>query len=447
MDDAFSTLSELSTFKEEDIRDLASGFAKRTINEGRIIFGLKKTKRMIALMHWVQDFYRCSETPTLQGIEDQNSFFSALDTAILRANVRVNAANQVDTVSKAADPRKFKDESKWAEWEQAFVNYLSTIPGVDGIPLSYIVREDEIDEDEEEDEDFQARTVRLAPLEGTNFKADAKKVHQLMKSFLNAETAEQWVKGLARKQNGRLDMQALRRHYGGEGNTSRRITVAERIRDTLFYKSERAMSYESFLAKLQKMFNIFAAEGEPLEESAKTRLLLKKIQSPHLSQAVAAVRIQDNMGGISFTEAANHIATEISNFTESQFVQPRRQSGVGTGQVAPKFGVHTADGSVWTGHLDHWNKLTKQEKKLVFDARKAKKQKGQGPEKGKKRKNPAALQTQIKSLQSNISDLSRKIAAITKDTPDDDDEPQDSPSNNAGDEFGGRSKKRQKSVS
>ena len=449
MDDAFNMLRDLSTCKEADIRDLASGFAKRTQNEGRIIFGLRRTKRLIAMMHWVQDFYRYNEVPTLQGIETEDSLLSAIETAAQRANVRANAAEQVDTVSKAADPGKFKDESKWAEWEPAFVNYLSTIPGVDGVPLSYVVREDEIDEVVDDDEDFVAKTVRMAPLEGTNFKADAKKVHQLLKSFLNAETAEQWVKGLSKKQNGRLDMQALRRHYSGEGNTSRRITVAERIRDTLFYKSERAMSYESFLAKLQKMFNIFADEGEPMEESAKTRLLLKKIQSPHLSQAVAAVRIQDNLGKISFTEAANHIATEISNLNETQFVQSRRQSGVSAdrGQVAPKSGVYTSDGSVWTGHLDHWNQLTKQEKKLVFDARKAKKNKGQGPEKGKKAKNATGLKAQIKSLQSNITDLSRKIAAIAKEPQDTDAEPQDGLSHNAGDEFGGRNKKRQKTVS
>ena len=83
----------------------------------------------------------------------------------------------------------------------------------------------------------------------------------------------------------------------------------------------------------------------------------------------------------------------------------------------------------------------------MFDAQKAKKNKGQGPEKGKKGKSLTALQTQIKSLQSNITDLTCKIAAITKDTPDGNDKPQDSPSNNAGDEFGGHSKKQQKSVS
>jgi hypothetical protein len=35
---------------------------------------------------------------------------------------------------KAADPGKFKDKQKWSEWEKAFVNYLSVIPGVNGVP-------------------------------------------------------------------------------------------------------------------------------------------------------------------------------------------------------------------------------------------------------------------------------------------------------------------------
>jgi hypothetical protein len=50
-------------------------------------------------------------------------------------------------VSEAADPGKLKDERKWPEWEPAFVNYLSTIPGVNGVPLLYVVREKEIADD------------------------------------------------------------------------------------------------------------------------------------------------------------------------------------------------------------------------------------------------------------------------------------------------------------
>ena len=48
-------------------------------------------------------------------------------------------------------PGKFKDERKWPDWEPAFMNYLSTIPGSYHVPLSYVVREQE---DLDHDRDF-----------------------------------------------------------------------------------------------------------------------------------------------------------------------------------------------------------------------------------------------------------------------------------------------------
>ena len=86
----------------------------------------------------------------------------------------MNDSDQVDTISKAADPGKFKDEKKWPDWEPAFVNYLSTIPGVKGIPLSYVVRTNE-DPDHETnfDGDFVACSIACAPLNDAAFCADA----------------------------------------------------------------------------------------------------------------------------------------------------------------------------------------------------------------------------------------------------------------------------------
>jgi hypothetical protein len=104
---------------------------------------------------------------------------------------------------------------------------------VNGVPLSYIVRDNEDSEFDGDFESFTERCIACAPLTGVVFQADARKVHQLLKSFLQAETAEQWIRPLAKKQNGRVDMAALRNHYSGEGNTSRRIAAAEKLRDTL----------------------------------------------------------------------------------------------------------------------------------------------------------------------------------------------------------------------
>ncbi len=50
------------------------------------------------------------------------AFRSALDVAFYRAAVRRIKKEQSDTVSKATDPGKFKDERNWPEWEPAFAN-------------------------------------------------------------------------------------------------------------------------------------------------------------------------------------------------------------------------------------------------------------------------------------------------------------------------------------
>jgi hypothetical protein len=276
-DEGLASFNDLKSLTEKDIRDVAETFGRRTVNDGRFIFGIRRIRLLIGLVHWVQDFGRIGETPNMTVfINDSNGFRDALDIALDRARVRKIELDQSDTVSKAADPGKFKDERKWPEWEPAFTNYLSTIPGVNGVPLSYVLRLEATPDPNEAYQSFNEQAIACSPLTGASFQADARKVHQLLKSFLQSESAEQWIKSISRKQNGREDMIALRNHYSGEGNTSRRIAVAEKTRDTLHYKSERAMPFSSFLDKLQKMFNIFDEENESISETAKVRLLLKK---------------------------------------------------------------------------------------------------------------------------------------------------------------------------
>ena len=156
------------------------------------------------------------------------------------------------------------------------MNYLSTIPGVRGVPLSYVVRENDApNHDMDFGNDFTACSIACTPLDDASFRADARKVHELLMNFLVAESAEQWIKDLTPCVNGRRDMEALRNHYRGEGNASRRIVTAEKLRESLHYKSERSLPFSTFLDRMQKMFNIFKEEGEQLTENAKVRELFK----------------------------------------------------------------------------------------------------------------------------------------------------------------------------
>jgi hypothetical protein len=96
-------------------------FGKHSQQNGRIIFGLGRTKKLTGVMHWIQDCHHTSDVPDHNNFNEQ-----ALAEAQSCALVCKPDIDLVDTNTKAADPGKFK--------EKAFVEYLSVIPGVNGVP-------------------------------------------------------------------------------------------------------------------------------------------------------------------------------------------------------------------------------------------------------------------------------------------------------------------------
>lgn len=453
--ESFESFADILEMSEKDIRDLADSYTRRTVADGRSIFGSRRTRYLTGLIHWVQDYERIGEQPTIDGIVGAAEFRAALTEANRRANVRKVEKDQSDTVSKAADPGKFKDERKWSIWEPAFANYLSTIPGVNGIPLSYVIRELEAPNRTAEFTNFNEKAIACAPLTGATYQADARKVHQLLKSYLQAETAEQWIKPLEKAQDGRKDMEALRNHYSGEGNTSRRIAVAERYRDTLHYKNEKALTFTGFLDKIQTMFNIFETEGEPVTEQAKIRMLLKKVEHPSLQTAVENLRFTAGKDPTTtFTECANHLSALVSVLPDYQInrkvaatdtggkVKTKRIRGGGNDAAslaAKRKGIKMPDGSIWTGYYSDWETMSDADKQIVMDTRKKNKANGTTPRKGTSSKRKASEV----SVKAQIAELKKTIAAI-KSGKDDDTSATDESSvpDNAGDSFGGRSGKK-----
>ena len=128
-------IKDMVDLTEKVITELQELYAKRTQNAGQMYFGLQRTKQLKATLHWVQDFARVSQVPTLKGLT-QESFKAAISKAAQRADIRKKEA-------KEASPGKLKDDKKWQEWITGFVNMLSTLLGVSGVPLLYVIREKE----------------------------------------------------------------------------------------------------------------------------------------------------------------------------------------------------------------------------------------------------------------------------------------------------------------
>ena len=437
--DGFDSIDDMTiqALEEEDIKKLSETFGQMP-SSNRISFGIARTKRLIGMMHWIQDHERVSLPAKVPVGVTQDEMREAWSRALERANARKIVAKQAKATQAGADPGELKSDKAFYEWDDKWENYLSTIPGQTGVPLSYVIRvEDEPEYNPETPYvSFVDQSIGCAPLSGAAYISDRRKVHQLLISHLNT-VMQQWIEPVQKKQDGRLSYEALKNHCLGTGNVSRRVAHAEQIKKSLFYSDERRLNFNQFLQKLSKMFLIFKDEGEPMAEEAKIRILFEKINHPELKQAVAALEVQHDMNKMSYAQITNHLATKVSKF-DTKLVKFRSSNVSSTktesrGKGPKDGGVHMPDGSIYTGFYPNWRALPEDKKKKVIAAREKKKV-------AKKGKNKVS---EIKTLINEVASLKRSVAKAEIAEMNEEDGDPVTPTD-AGAQFGGRNKKAKK---
>ena len=449
----FVNFEAFGKLKEKEITDLQKDYSGRKVDEGQIRFGVYKTNLLKNTIHWIQDFVRCGETPSIEGL-DEDTFLMQLAVAGDREEIRQKVHKNVDQVTKDAGPGSLESEKKWIEWEEKIVTMLGMIPGANGVPLSYVIRAvAEPDRTALTGMSFVQKTIACSPLRGTTFEADSRSVHQIILKYVQGTDAYQWIKPDLKLEDGRRDMIALRNHYHGEGNVSRRISEAERIRNNLFYKGERILPFATYLNKCQSMFNIYANEGEPYSDDQKIRFLLDHINSADLLMGVAAVRVQltfDDQKRMTFTSISNHLATEVSKSPEAVARSMRNiasVSGVGAedadqepaegGKEPEGNSIYLSNGQIFTGNYVNWFQLSRADKDKVIAERKAK----SGAHQNNKDKK---VKSKKNNLDRRVAAALKRLVAASSTNPEDSEDGADgkASSNAAGDAFGGRAEKK-----
>ena len=160
----FEDMLDLSN---KDFSDLDYSYLKRTAADGRLIFGLQNTKHLKSMIHWLKDFARVSGMPNIDDL-DEASFRAALGVAVQRSTIRKQEAIYSSSVISEAYPRKLEDNRKWSEWITGFENKMCTILIVDGVPLSYVMRENPETTPKSHDT-FVQKCMACAPLTGPHF--------------------------------------------------------------------------------------------------------------------------------------------------------------------------------------------------------------------------------------------------------------------------------------
>ena len=141
---------------------------------------------------------------------------------------------------ETALPKTFTEKMKWNDWKTTLIGFLCTQPGRNGVPLSYIVR-DNTTALIRTNADFLYDYVDQAPLTGTAFIMDRLKIHTLILRLINEHTvAEQKILLFKDQSNGLVDYMALWDYYEGIGANSKLSHAAEKDIQELFYLGEKA---------------------------------------------------------------------------------------------------------------------------------------------------------------------------------------------------------------
>ena len=260
--------------------DLESDFktySNLTVNQGQIHLNPGTKNCIKAFIQWSRDKIR-------MGLDPANEPFPVNSTAMLihRYKTHIKIVSDSKTVTEAAKPKDFTSNTKRTKWMPSFRNYLSTIPGRDGAPLAYVIR-DEVNLIPSDADNILDKYVSLASLNAEAYPADTCTVRTLLVNMISGnETTEAKIQNLAQYNDGLRDFIALKEHYEGVGVHSKDITKAVDIIDNLYYSGEKPphMWWDEFEKELEWAFTTFDLKEGCIVHSneMKLRVVLEKNQ-------------------------------------------------------------------------------------------------------------------------------------------------------------------------
>lgn len=156
--------------------------------------------------------------------------------------------------------------------------------------------------------DREQEIIYNTELKGIMFERDSRKVLSILRELTNGTDSETCMKN---KKCGRIAMMALQAHYDGESEGVRRKQVARDDLQKLYYRNESTFSFERYVTKLKRIFNVLETYGVPMYEEQKVQYLLDKVQCPN-NELKTEVRIFRSSHSRTFDEASIYIATVVS---------------------------------------------------------------------------------------------------------------------------------------
>lgn len=434
----------------DGITEICNHYNKRNPSNSRFYVSRVVMKSLQDLMLYVKDQDRIGLSLGIKESVEQEKFLQDLQEARQRHERKSDIKKNGKALITAEFQTKLKGRSQWERWNIELISTLNGIIGINGTPLSYVIRGNEQPEYDELD-DWDKLYISASPLHGAKFTQDSRTVHQIIfRNIAEDSDAYTYVKPNVRLENGRMDYLALCARYDSHSSKETRINEAKKTLQTLQYRNERSMPFERFVDKFQRAVDDLDAGGRPMHNDDVIDLLWPKIINNEIKEFVIALKVDQARNPRGFREILQDIAMEIPKISPSASFK-RNVSELTTHQGkytregdCPQSGVMT-NGKMFIGNYtgQRWfDESVKPHHAEILKARNDGK-KSKAPGKSHKKAINSAKR-KLKKLKVKVKELKeekRKIASLTKNLSgqiSESDSSSDESNDNAGSAFGGK---------
>ena len=232
------------------------------------------------MAYWVNRCHRLAESiETILFTQEEQETYSTM----------MNSEPDRDTTVK--EPPEFKGSIKWKPWKEAVISYFNSVLTKDFIPLTYIIREQEVPDPLATYESEHQRLVAIAPLRGNEFKNDNGIVFDFLKSWTINGPAYPWMKQYSNTRNGRAAWLAMLAYYEGSAARDRvKESAYAAIANAKYHREKKRFSFDTYVNIHQEAYQDLRQNDEIIPEDKRVRDLLTGIKDQSLNAAKQMIK-------------------------------------------------------------------------------------------------------------------------------------------------------------
>ena len=348
-DQIFETVSDLVDFDPSDFKWVFKTMERCPAAKTKEIWVGPKQREKISILHaWVHN-------RVMLGAPYEATDHTEDEARLTRDRKQMlkEKATSLDS-QNLKSPTKFKSFTKWVEFRDSLMHYLSRITGVSTCPLSYVLRTQEDPHNKWKDPTnyitSNAYYGDCIKLSGSYYETDNSRVWSELKTAVEGTVGWQFIKVFEKKEDGRAAYFKLMDQ--GMSTNSRQALILKAldvVANTTWSGPKQNFCFDDYVGKYVTAYNDLELLEYPQGDIQKVHMFLKNIQDPRAQSSKVTIFGQPKIYSENFVE----VCAFMTNSLTKQSLH-RLERGASGARVSSAYtGANTNNHPVYKGTIEN----------------------------------------------------------------------------------------------